>query len=170
MYPSSTRTEAVVLQTLVSPFNWLVICILYNILVNIKSPALHLPCSVSFWFLLISMWRSVPSIHWKDWCWSWNSNTLAIWCEELTHLKRPWCWERLKMEGEGDNIGLDGSMASLTQWRWVWLDSGNWWWTGRPGIMWSMGSQSQTQLSDWTELNWISIWIIPICKIWTKLY
>ena len=58
---------------LVSPFNWLVFCILYNTLVNIKSPALHLPCSVSFWFLLISMWRSVLSVHWKDWCWSWNS-------------------------------------------------------------------------------------------------
>ena len=40
----------------------------------------------------------------KDWCWSWNSNTLATWCEELTHLKRPWCWERLKA-GEGDNRG-----------------------------------------------------------------
>ena len=37
--------------------------------------------------------KSVPNIHWKDWCWSRNSNTLATWCEELTHLKRPWCWE-----------------------------------------------------------------------------
>ena len=44
---------------------------------------------------------SVLSIHWKDWCWSWNSNTLATWCEELTHLKRPWCWERLRAGGEG---------------------------------------------------------------------
>ena len=44
-------------------------------------------------------------IHWKDWCWSWNSNTLATWCEELTHLKRPWCWERLKAGGEGDGGG-----------------------------------------------------------------
>ena len=42
-------------------------------------------------------------IHWKDWCWSWNSNTLATWCEELTHLKRPWCWESLKAGGEGDD-------------------------------------------------------------------
>ena len=47
-------------------------------------------------------------LHLKDWCWSWNSNTLATWCEELTHWKRPWCWERLKVEGEGDNRGRDG--------------------------------------------------------------
>ena len=45
--------------------------------------------------------RSVLGVHWKDWCWSWNSNTLAIRCEELTHRKRPWCWERLKAGGEG---------------------------------------------------------------------
>ena len=62
---------------------------------------------------------SVLGIHWKEWCWSWNSNTLAIWCEELTHLKRPWCWERLKAGGEGDDRGWDGWMASPTQWTWV---------------------------------------------------
>ena len=54
-------------------------------------------------------WRkSVLNIHWKDWCWSWNSNTLATWCEELTHSKRPWCWERLKAGREGDDRGWDG--------------------------------------------------------------
>ena len=58
--------------------------------------------------------------------WSWNSNSLATWCEELTHLKRPWCWERLKV-GEGDNRGWDGWMASWTQWAWVWVNSGTWW-------------------------------------------
>ena len=42
-----------------------------------------------------------PEYHWKDWCWSWNSNSLATWCEEPTHLKRPWCWERLKAGGKG---------------------------------------------------------------------
>ena len=52
--------------------------------------------------------KSVLNIHWKDWCWSWNSNTLATWWEELTHLKRPWCWERLKVGGEGDDRGWDG--------------------------------------------------------------
>ena len=67
------------------------------------------------------------NIHWMDWCWSWNSNTLATWCEELTHLKRPWCWERLKVGGEGDDRGWDGGMASLTQWTWVWVSSRSCW-------------------------------------------
>ena len=87
-------------------------------------------------------WRkSVLNIHWKDWCWSWNSNTLATWCEELTHWKRLWCWERLKVEGEGDNRGWDGWMASPIRWTWVWVNSGSWWWPGRPGELPSMGSQ-----------------------------
>ena len=47
--------------------------------------------------------ESILNIHWKNWCWSWRSNTLATWYEELTHWKRPWCWERLKAGGEGDN-------------------------------------------------------------------
>ena len=59
----------------------------------------------------------------------------------LTHLKRPWCWERLKVGGEGDNRGWDGWMATPTQWTWVWVDSGSWWWTGRPGVQQSMGQQ-----------------------------
>ena len=93
--------------------------------------------------------ESVLNIHWKDWCWSWNSNTLATWFEELTHQKRPWCWEILKA-GERDSRGWDGWMASLTQWTWVWASSKSWWWTGRPGVLWSLGSQS-----DMTEqLNW----------------
>ena len=57
-------------------------------------------------------------------CWSWTSNTLATWWEELTHWKRFWCWERLKAGGEGDDRGWDGWMASLTQWTWVWAKSG----------------------------------------------
>ena len=57
-----------------------------------------------------------PGVHWKDWSWSRNSNILATWCEELTHLKRPWCWERLRAGGEGDNKGWDGWMAAPTQW------------------------------------------------------
>ena len=52
--------------------------------------------------------KSVLGVHWKDWCWSWNSNVLAPWCDELTHLKRPWCLERLKPGGEGDDRGWDG--------------------------------------------------------------
>ena len=96
-----------------------------------------------------------PGVHWKDWCWSWSSNTLATWCEGLTHLKRPWCWERLRAGREGDDRGWDGWMVSPTQCTWVWVDSGIWWWTGRPGVLWFMGSQSvrHEQLSDWTELK-----------------
>ena len=85
--------------------------------------------------------RSVLGVHWKEWCWSWNSNTSANWCKELTHLKRPWCWERLRAGGEGGNRGWDDWMASPTQWTWVWVDSGSWWWTGRSGVLQSMGSQ-----------------------------
>ena len=85
-------------------------------------------------------------------CWSWNSNTLANWCGELTRLKRPWCWERLKVQEEGDDRGWDGCMALPTGWTWVWLSSGSWWWTGKPGVLQSMGSQRVPH--DWvTELN-----------------
>ena len=91
------------------------------------------------------------SIHWKDWCW--NSNTLATWCGELTNLKRPWCWERLKAWGEGDYRGWDGWMASPTRCTWVWVDSRSWWWTRRPGMLRVMGLQRVGH--DWvTELNW----------------
>ena len=69
------------------------------------------------------------------------SNTLATWCEELTHLKRPWCWERLKAEGEGHDRGWDGWMVSLTRWTWVWASSGRWWRTEKPGVLQFMGLQ-----------------------------
>ena len=93
----------------------------------------------------------ILNIHWKDW--SWNSNTLATWCKELTHWKRPWCWEKLKAGGDGDDRGWDGWMASLTWWTWVWASSGSWWWTGKPGMLQSMGSDTTEQL-NWTELGW----------------
>ena len=71
----------------------------------------------------------------------------------LTHLKRPWCWERLKAGGEGDDRMKNDWMASLTQWTWVWASSGSWWWTGRPGMLRFM--ESQRVRHDWaTELNW----------------
>ena len=106
------------------------------------------------WISSPSWRRSVLGVHYKDWCWSWNSNTLATWCEELTHLKRPWCWERLRAGGEGDDRGWDSWMASPIQWTWVWVNSGSWWWTGRPGVLQFMGSQRVGH--DWvTELNWI---------------
>ena len=100
-----------------------------------------------------SLRRSVLGVHWKDWCWSWNSNTLATWWKELTYLKRPRCWEWLRAGGEGDDRRWDSWMASLTQWIWVWVGSGSWWWTGRPGVLWLM--ESQRVAHNWVkELNW----------------
>ena len=72
---------------------------------------------------------------------------------ELTHWKRLWCWEGLGGGGEGDDRGWDGWMASLTWWTWIWVNSTSWWWTERSGMLQFMGSQSRTQLSDWTELK-----------------
>ena len=72
---------------------------------------------------------------------AWSSNTLAAWCKELTHWKTPLCWERLIAEGEGADRGWDGWMASSTRWTWVWANSGRWWWTGKPGMLQSTGSQ-----------------------------
>ena len=103
-------------------------------------------------------WRGLLRVSWtarksnQDWCWGWNFNTLATWCEELTHWKRPWIWERLKVGGEGDNRKWDAGMPLPARWTWVWAGSGSWLWTGKPGLLQSMGSQSQTQLSNWTEL------------------
>ena len=99
--------------------------------------------------------KSVLNVDWKDWCWSWNSNPLATWCEELTHLKRPWCWESLKAGGGGDDRGWDGLMASLTQWtlsklRELVMDRDVWRATVH-GI-----AKSRTQLSNWTTLMRIS--------------
>ena len=54
-----------------------------------------------------SILKEVLGVHWRDWCWSWNSSTLATWSEELTHLKRPWCWEGLRAGGEGNNRGWE---------------------------------------------------------------
>ena len=108
--------------------------------------------------------KSVLDIHWKDWYWSWNSNTLATSCEELTHLERPWWWERLKVGEEGDNREWDGWMASPTQWTWIWVNSWSWWWTGRPGVPQSMASQSQTWLSNWTKLTG------DMCLLWADTF
>ena len=77
---------------------------------------------------------------------------LATWCKELTHWKRPSCWERLRAGGEGDDRGWDGWMASHTRWTRVWVNSECWWWTGNPGVLQFKGSQRVGH--DWvTELN-----------------
>ena len=94
-----------------------------------------------------------PEYSLENWYWSWNSNTSATWCEELTHWKRTWCWERFKAEGEGDDRGWDGWTESLTWWTWDWASSWSWWRTGKPGVLQSTGSQRVRH--DWmNELNW----------------
>ena len=93
---------------------------------------------------------------------------LAIWYEQLTHWKRLWCWERLKAGGEEDDRGRDAWMASTTWWTRVWVSSGSWWWTGKPGMLQSMGSQRVRH--DWaTELNWTE-WFIYLqgCSLWKE--
>ena len=94
-------------------------------------------------------------IHRKYSCWSWNSSTLANWCKEPTHWKRPWSWERLKAGGEGDDGGWDGWMASLTWWTWVWVGSG----VGN-------GQGSLVCCSPWGYREWDT----PKRLSWTELY
>ena len=94
-----------------------------------------------------------PGCSFEGRCWSWKSNTLPTSCEESTHWERPWCWEGLGAGGEGDDRGWDDWMASPAQWTWVWVNSGSWWWTGRPWVQWFMGSQRVGP--EWaTERNW----------------
>ena len=97
------------------------------------------------------------NIHWKDWCWSRNSNTLATWCEELTHLKRPWCWERLKAGGEGDY------RDEMVRWH-HWLDGHGFGWT--PGVCDGQGglacccpwSYKESDMTEWLKwVNWMNI-------------
>ena len=76
-------------------------------------------------------------------------------------LEKTLMWERLKAGGEGDDRGWDGWMASPTRWTWVWVNSGRWWWTGRPGVLQSLGSQRVGH--DWaTKLNWKFIFYIGV--------
>ena len=124
---------------------------------------LGLPCFISkLYFSIITKpyfpqaFSFISQLHWKDWCWSWNSNTLGTWYEELIHWKRPWCWESLKAGGEGDDRGWDGWMASPTQWTWVWVSSGREAWRAAVhGV-----AKSRTQLSDWTD--WTEIPVLQV--------
>ena len=75
-----------------------------------------------------------------------------------------------KIEGRrrGDDRGWDGWMASPTQWTWVWVNSGSWWWTGRPGVLRFMGSQRVRH--NWTTklTDWLTIWM-AFCFVWMVL-
>ena len=83
-----------------------------------------------------SRWRkSSLNIHWKGWCWSWSSITLATLSKEPAHWQRPWRQGRLKAGGEWSDRGRDGWMAPLTQWTWVWASFRRWWRTGKPGVL-----------------------------------
>ena len=75
----------------------------------------------------------------------------------VSSLEKTLMLEGLGAGGEWDDRGWDGWMASLTWWTWIWVNSGSQWWTGRHGVLRFMGSQSRTWLSDWTELNWVSL-------------
>ena len=113
--------------------------------------------------------RSALGFLWKEWCWSWNSSTLATSCEELTHWKRLWCWEGWGARGEGDDRGWDGWMTSLTRWTWVFVNSGSWWGTGRPGMLRFMGSQRVGH--DWaTDLIWSEHfgWLILLRNVFLR--
>ena len=87
-----------------------------------------------------------------------EAETPVLWLPDVQNWliwKDPWCWERLKAGGEGDYRGWDGWMASPTRWTWVWVNSASWWWTGRPGMLQSMGSQRVRH--NWaTEMNWLN--------------
>ena len=102
--------------------------------------------------------KSVLSVHWKDWCWSWNSNTLATWCEELTRWKRPWCWERLRAGGEGDDRGWDvGWHHQLNGHEFGWTPAVG---DGQGGLV-CCGSWGHKELDTTEQLNWLIIdWLI----------
>ena len=107
--------------------------------------------------------KQTLNTYWKDWCW--NSSSLTTRYEESTQWKRLCCWERLRAGGEGGNRGWDGWMASPTRTQ-VWANSRRQWWTAKPSVLQSMGSQrvrhdvateSQQQSIGgmfWNRANW----------------
>ena len=81
-------------------------------------------------------WRkSFLTIHWKDWCWSWSSNTLATWCKETDSLEKTMMLGKTEGRRRRGRQRMGWWMASSTRWTWVWVSSGSWRWTGRPGVL-----------------------------------
>ena len=96
---------------------------------------------------------------------------LATWCKELTHWKRPWCWERLKAGEEGDDRWWDGWVASPTRWTWVGASSRSWWWTGKPGVLQSMGLQRVGHELNWRSLrSFCPVELELLCKDMNEVY
>ena len=138
------------------------------------------PKNSCFWIVVLEKtlespldWKEIQRVHPKgDQSWVFNGKTDAkaetpiLWPPHAksSHWKRPWCWEGLGAGGEGDDRGWDSWMASPTQWTWVWVNSRSWWWTGRPGVLWFMGSQRVGH--DWmSELIYI-----PIISLFFLIY
>jgi len=109
--------------------------------------------------------KSVLNINWKDRSWSWSFSTLATWCEVLTYWINPEL-ERLKARKEGDDRGWDDWMASLTQWKWVWVSFRCWWWTGKPGMLQSMIHRVRHDWINEVDCTWYDcISVSPTCPL-----
>ena len=172
------------------PMNWLFVSGGQNIGASVSASVI--PMIIQGWFPLgltglISLQSKGPSIIFSSTTvqkhqffsaqLSLSKSHIHTWCDNtwsyfinIKYWKRPWCWERLKAGGEGDDRGWDVWMASLTLWTWVSADSRSWWWTGEPGVLQSMGSQRVghdrvTELNKWfyklhhriiiTDLKWV---------------
>ena len=167
--PSCGNSVADCGQVTISPCDSILVCSPVNFL-EVKvciTPLSEPPASSTFsgthndcrLFITIHCLNEKEKLgHDSPWCCSWSSNTLATWCKELTHWKRPWCWERLKT-GEGDDKGWDGWMASPTRWTSVWGGSRSWWWTGKPDVLQSTGSQrvGHDWATEMTEFHYMNI-------------
>ena len=113
----------------------------------------------------------VLGVHWKDWCWGWNSNTLATSCEKLTHWKRPWCWEGLggrRRKGRQRTRWLDGITDSMHEFGWT-LGVGD----GQGGLVccdwWGRKESHTTEQLNWTALNLLK-WKFSLQKLWSPSY
>ena len=130
-YPPSMQTQKV--QAFL-PFRYLMSCS------KTASKLIFTQCTqLRLWKVICPTWVLL-FVHTQE-TRIWSSNTLATWCEEWTHWKRPWCWDRLRAGGETGNRGWDSWMVSRTRWTWVWANYGRWWRTEKPGVLQSVGSQ-----------------------------